>query len=123
MTQETQIEFKERPCRRCHGDGEVFETIRYPRKRVEHAAVGEWRKCWACNGTGVFRARLKSDWKLPSAPVVGAYPEAVHTDKEWQWLGWRTDDGEEHGEIDWPFVTDWANAEDLEVIGFEVVCE
>lgn len=66
---------------------------------------------------------LRADWALGEPPLAEAYAEAViDVCGEWLWLGWRTQDGNEHGEIAWPFVGEWADAQDLELLGFQVVC-
>ena len=80
-----------------------LETVDYPHAR-------EW-------------SVTDDDWKLPDSPAEGAYPEAVLTGTEWTWIGWRTDDGEEYGEIDWPFAKPWADYADMEALGFVVVFE
>ena len=97
--------FTARECRRCYGDG---------------IACDETEPCVACAGTGRFLAELREGWAMPVPPNTQCYLEAVFDDNEWSWLGWRTVDGEEYGEIDWPFARPWADAEDLEALGFIV---
>jgi hypothetical protein len=58
---------------------------------------------------------------MPEAPDPKCYPEAVFDYNEWSWVGWRGADGEEYGEIAWPFDVEWADKEDMELLGFSVV--
>jgi hypothetical protein len=100
-------QFTPRECRRCHGEGQRHD---------------ENEPCFACNGSGVFEARLKRGWTMPAKPVAACYAEAyIGGGDEWDWVGWRGRDGLEYGEIPWPFATQWADGEDFRRLGFYVV--
>ena len=91
------VGFPEEECPKCRADSD---------------------SCDLCNGTGLFRQKLRSDW-TPPAVMEGqelvAYLDVDH------WSGIAImDDGAVIEELDFPFATDYATGNHFETVGFTV---
>jgi len=97
--------YEERECGKCKGIG----------------CAEDGHTCSMCVGTGRYQPKLKRGWEISKPFNRRCHAEAVLDGNEWCFIGWCDDDGEEHGEIEWPFEKEWADAGDFELLGFSIV--